>query len=228
MMAHTLVRRGYLVVSINYRLVPQVTFPAPCEDVCSAFLWMVNHADKIGADLNKLFLMGESAGANLSTMLALALTNDRPETWTHDVRKTGVKPIGLIPQCGLMPVHGIDRYEGLEVPTWIADRIQRVALDYLGESPSALAELASPLKVIAEGDFDPNTLPPVFAPVGDQDPILDDTLKLEEALRSHEVEVSAPIYPGGHAFHAMGTKHAKQCWRDTLAFMSEIIARSET
>ena len=223
MMAHTLARKGYLVVSINYRLVPHVRFPIPCQDVCDAFLWTVNHAESIEADLTQLFLMGESAGANLSTMLALALSNDRPEEWTKSVRSTGVKPIGLIPQCGLLQVHEIERYESLDVPTWIADRIQRVALDYLGSPTPELSALASPLKVIADGDFDPKALPPVFAPVGDRDPIIDDTIKLDEALNRQGVIASAPVYPGGHAFHAMGTRAAKQCWRDTLRFMKSCL-----
>ena len=39
MMAHRLVKKGYLVVSINYRLVPQVRYPCPAEDTARAFEW---------------------------------------------------------------------------------------------------------------------------------------------------------------------------------------------
>ena len=70
MMAHTLVRRGYVVVSINYRLVPHVRFPVPPMDVCDAFMWTVEQADARGLALSRLFLMGQSAGANLVTMIA--------------------------------------------------------------------------------------------------------------------------------------------------------------
>lgn len=224
MMAHTLVRRGYVVVSINYRLVPHVRFPVPPMDVCDAFMWTVEQAEARGLDLSRLFLMGESAGANLVTMLALCLFSERPEPWAQQVRETGVRPVGLIPQCGMLEVSNVERYKDLPIPTWMADRIVRVARDYLGDAHGEEGALASPLCVIEKGQFNPRDFPPVFAPVGGADPILEDTTRLGEALEHHGVDSQAPVYEeAGHAFHAMGTSAARQCWRDTLAFMKRVL-----
>lgn len=224
MMAHALVRRGYMVVSINYRMVPSVRFPEPAKDVCTAFEWFVERAEKLGADLSRLTLMGESAGANLSTMLALCLTSERPEPWAQRVRKTGVFPQVLIPQCGMLEVSNIERYKDLPIPTWIADRIVRVANDYLpDEGQSSETELASPLTILEKMEQAPENFPAVFAPVGDADPVVDDTRRLGSALDRLGIRNEIREYPkGGHAFHAfLSTQAAQECWRDTFQFLNK-------
>ena len=115
----------------------------------------------------------------------------------------------------------IDRYQEENIPTWMADRIERVANDYLGASPPDENLLASPLSVIEKGDMDAESFPPVFAPVGGKDPIVSDTVRLEEALKQVGVWVKAPVYPNaGHAFHARETRAARECWRDTFVSWS--------
>jgi acetyl esterase len=65
-------------------------------------------------------------------------------------------------------------------------------------------------------------LPPFFVPCGGADPLVDDTRRLEAALRSRGVLHEARYYPGEvHAFHALWWREqAKQCWTDTLAFIA--------
>lgn len=64
-------------------------------------------------------------------------------------------------------------------------------------------------------------LPPFFAPVGTRDPLLDDTRRLEKALRRLQVPCEARYYPDEiHAFHALvWRRQARICWRDALAFL---------
>lgn len=63
--AQALASRGIAVVVPDYRLYPEVRFPAFIEDGALAVRWA---ADRIGTD--KLFLMGHSAGAEIASMLA--------------------------------------------------------------------------------------------------------------------------------------------------------------
>jgi arylformamidase len=65
---------GVIFVSINYRLAPETKHPEQIRDLASAFAWVKHHATEIGADPNRIFLMGHSAGAQLVDLLA---TNDR-------------------------------------------------------------------------------------------------------------------------------------------------------
>jgi len=69
--AATLARQGNVVVVPDYRLYPQVTYPAFLQDCASATAWVAAHTQQIGAEGHRLFLMGHSAGAYNAAMLAL-------------------------------------------------------------------------------------------------------------------------------------------------------------
>lgn len=62
---------GVVFISTNYRLFPEVKFPAHAEDVASAVRWAVDHAAEIGGDPKKVILMGHSAGCHLVTLVSL-------------------------------------------------------------------------------------------------------------------------------------------------------------
>jgi acetyl esterase/lipase len=69
--AATLARRGNVVVVPDYRLYPEVQFPAFLQDCARAVAWTSAHMAQIGGDPEKLFLMGHSAGAYNVAMLGL-------------------------------------------------------------------------------------------------------------------------------------------------------------
>lgn len=56
-------RHGLLTVIANYRLAPAHLWPSGAEDVAAAIAWARRHARDRGADPNRLFLFGQSAGA---------------------------------------------------------------------------------------------------------------------------------------------------------------------
>ena len=68
--ARHFIAQGYAVVAPNYRLAPTHTYPAQIEDVFCALAWTVANAEQYNLDTSRLFLMGESAGANAIAMLA--------------------------------------------------------------------------------------------------------------------------------------------------------------
>lgn len=57
---------GYVVASIDYRVTPQSSFPAPLEDVKSAIRFLRANASKYGIDSDKIGVMGDSAGGYLA------------------------------------------------------------------------------------------------------------------------------------------------------------------
>ncbi|MBL7841593.1 MAG: alpha/beta hydrolase [Cyclobacteriaceae bacterium] len=63
--------RGYVFVSINYRLTPAVHHPANVQDVADAVVWLYENARHYSADPEKIFLIGHSAGADLAAMVAI-------------------------------------------------------------------------------------------------------------------------------------------------------------
>jgi acetyl esterase/lipase len=66
-----LASRGVMVVVADYRVYPEVVFPAFVEDAALAVRWTQDHAAQSGGDPKRLFLMGHSAGAHIAAMLAL-------------------------------------------------------------------------------------------------------------------------------------------------------------
>ena len=62
--------QGYTVVAIAYRFAPQYPFPAQIEDVRSALEFIRQNAAKYEIDLNRMAIMGRSAGAHLAMLAA--------------------------------------------------------------------------------------------------------------------------------------------------------------
>ena len=63
--------RGFVAVIADYRLVPEVRFPAFLDDGARAVAWAHANARKFGGDPDRLFLLGHSAGAYNAAMIAL-------------------------------------------------------------------------------------------------------------------------------------------------------------
>lgn len=62
-------RAGYVVASIDYRVVPMVTFPGIVEDAKAAVRYLRANAPKFGIEPSKIAVMGESAGGYLAAMV---------------------------------------------------------------------------------------------------------------------------------------------------------------
>ncbi|HEV7716283.1 MAG TPA: alpha/beta hydrolase, partial [Steroidobacteraceae bacterium] len=80
-----LAERGFVTVLPDYRLYPQVKFPAFMDDGASAVAWVQQHASEFGGDPHRIVLMGHSAGAYMAAFLA----------------KAGADPNGIIGLVGL-------------------------------------------------------------------------------------------------------------------------------
>lgn len=64
-----LAQRGFVAVTIGYRLAPQHPFPAQIEDCKCAVRWLRAHADELQIDPQRIGAIGFSAGAHLAMML---------------------------------------------------------------------------------------------------------------------------------------------------------------
>lgn len=66
----TLAERGIVTVIPDYRLYPQVHFPAFDEDGARAVAWVEQHVREFGGDPHHIVLMGHSAGGHTAAFLA--------------------------------------------------------------------------------------------------------------------------------------------------------------
>lgn len=69
-----LTERGFVFVSTNYRLLPEVTMDVLIRDVAASFGWVHRNISKYGGDPNRIYVGGHSAGAQLA---AIICTDDR-------------------------------------------------------------------------------------------------------------------------------------------------------
>lgn len=69
--AQALAARGYTVAVPNYRLYPEVRYPAFLEDAAEAVAWVRRNGPAYGTPAGPVVLMGHSAGAYIALMLAV-------------------------------------------------------------------------------------------------------------------------------------------------------------
>ena len=105
--ARGLASEGLLVVMPDYRLYPLAKHPAHIEDAAAAVAWAYGHAAEHGANPERLFIGGHSAGAYLALMAGLA-----PDF----LERAGVPRravAGLIPVSGQTLTHHATRAAGV-------------------------------------------------------------------------------------------------------------------
>ncbi len=64
------VDRGCVFVSVNYRLIPDVSVKEMAGDIARAVKWVRDHAAEYGGDSQRIIIAGHSAGAHLAALVA--------------------------------------------------------------------------------------------------------------------------------------------------------------
>lgn len=131
--------KGWVVVSINYRLTPQVTPLEQADDVAAALVHVQRHAAAWGGDGHKVVLMGHSAGAHLVTLV------------TADARQRFARQAA--PWLGTVSLDGA----GVDIEAAMRDGVsmrllQNIYRGAFGNDP-ALWRAASPMAQIRPGAY---------------------------------------------------------------------------
>src|SRR5690606_15024470 len=100
--AMTLAHGGYVVANMDYGLAPEQLYPGPVSQANAALTYLRDHAADFGGDMDRIFIGGDSAGAQIASQLSAVLSN-------HDLAETiGIQPAaqsdtlrGALLFCGL-------------------------------------------------------------------------------------------------------------------------------
>lgn len=209
-----LARRGFAVVNINYRLAPRWKFPTPMEDIHNAMIWLVEHGKDYHADTNHVFMVGDSAGAQLASQYAAMMTNPRYMALFAPLKPNpsiSLRAVGL--NCGLydMKMVASDKREGLE-------------LDYLGR------KIANDDPRLAVMDAITPAFPPAHITTSCHDFLRQAAQPMLEHLQSKGIDCKLDVYGSeedetiGHVFHVNILKpEAIKCNNDQCAFFRKYL-----
>lgn len=87
-----LLRKDYTVVSVQYRMLPEVPIDTIIDDAAAAVAWAFRHAAGYGGDTTRIFVAGHSAGGYLTSMVGL----DKSRLGRHGIdadRIAGIAPL---------------------------------------------------------------------------------------------------------------------------------------
>ncbi len=179
-----------IVVAVDYRLAPEHKFPAAVEDAIAATRWIADNAAGLGIDAGRLAVGGDSAGGNLSAVVAL------------DARDRGGP--ALVFQLLIYPCTDMH----LEFPSHSrhADQLplRRTTMQwfvnhYLRDTADKADWRASPLRA-----RDLAGLPPALIVTASFDPLSDEGEAYAKALAKAQVEVTWESFSGQiHGFLSM-------------------------
>ncbi len=181
---------GYYVVNINYRLIPKFPYPAALEDLSDAMIWIHKNLEKTKVDLNNIYMVGESAGANL--ILAYVLTQLN--------LKEKILPKKIILSCGLFDVstRAVKFRSSI-----VKERINLMRTRYLNKNANQndYIDLLSYLENKNEiSDEFPNSL----IQIGTKDVLFEQSILLNDILLKLNCNVTLKQYKDrGHALHAI-------------------------
>ena len=81
-----LAARGYVTIAIDYSTAPEARFPTPLRQTNAALAYIVANAKRFNIDPERIFLAGDSAGAQIAAQTALIISD------ANYARRMGIHP----------------------------------------------------------------------------------------------------------------------------------------
>jgi acetyl esterase/lipase len=195
----TLAEHGIVAVLPDYRLYPQVSFPAFDEDGARAVAWVEQHVQEFGGDPHRIVVMGHSAGGHTAAFLA----------FNHEfLRKFGADPNSIVGLVGLSGTYVLVPETPTERATFPAPYTEA---DW---QPIRFVDAHSPPTLLLHGADDKEVLP-------------QEAIELRDAMLRDHLQVELDLYPHrGHgdtvASFAPVTRWRTPALQDTLTFINSV------
>lgn len=197
-------KKDFAVINFNYHLAPEITFPSPIIETNKVMEWVCENADKYGFDTQNVFLIGDSAGAQLASQYAAVVTNEEyAKIMEISVPNITLRAISLA--CGIYDISPSKKSK-----TRVLERI------YLTRKPEKFGEKLNVMKYIGKN------YPPTYIFSAPGDFLLQNLEPMKDVISKAGVEVESKIYGDEntlHVFHCnIRTELSKSANDDTMNF----------
>lgn len=198
-MCMELAGRGYVAVTITYRLAPKYQFPAAVEDCKAAVRWMRSNAANYNVDPQRIAVLGDSAGGHLTQFLAVTNNVHDFDGDQNPGPSSAVQcAVSYYGPCDFTKSYGksVDAAEVL--PLFLGGDLQHAHRRHI---------LASPLYWVTPD------VPPMLLLQGTKDPYVnyDQAILMRDRLKAADDDVELVTLEGaGHGFRGENLKRANQ------------------
>lgn len=207
----SLAQRGFAVVNFTYRLAPEYKFPAPLEDTNAVIEWIYENAPDYGLDVEHIYMLGDSAGANILSLYTAMCTNPSYAANFEFHVPNGFVPKAIALNCGSYEVTTNDKMT------------KALMADYLPKKGSKEElQLINPLHYITE------KYPPVYVMTANGDFLKEQAPVMAAALEKKGVPHVLKCYGDentelSHVFHCnMKLAEAAVCNEEECEFFKGI------
>lgn len=205
------------VVSINYCLAPEQHYPGPIIQLSEAIRFLGTNAAKFNIDPDRLFVAGDSAGAQITSQFAALVSN--PELQTAMKIRPGIERTqlkGILLCCGFYNMDTViaSRFPAIKTFLWAYTNQKKIADFARKDELSTVKQLTC--------DY-----PDVFLTCGDADPFIKQAHEMLDALGNAQITTDAylPKVKGkklGHEYQFLvGTTEANIALRRAIHFVEQ-------
>lgn len=215
--AATLAREGFVTASVNYRLAPKNRFPDQLQDAGLVIDWICRNGQNYGGDTSTIVLAGDSAGAQIASWYASALSKRQLFAeigFRGPAYNPGIKALLLF--YGVYDLHNV---LGAPFPF-----IRLYAQSFLGAEGAVYksnADIASPIRHVAAD------LPPVWLCAGERDGLFSQSKEYANALEEKDARCETLFFPRARrAYHGFmffaWIAPSKEAIADAVRFLKEV------
>ncbi len=204
--------KGFAVINYNYRLFYEYGYPDPLYDLNSVLDWLEKNSSEYFFDTEKVFLAGDSAGANNTFLYLVIRSAGKYESFLGS-KPSRVRIQGALLNCGFYDV--ITDYSS---DIFGVDLIE----EYFGDSDN-IPEILSEAKKMLDERF-----PPCYVMTSNDDFLKQDSYDLREALEQKAIKFVFKEYGTDdnrlkHVFHIdISNETAGICNSEECEFLKEL------
>ena len=217
-MLYELSQRGWLCLSINYRLSPKATWPEHLVDCKAAIAWAKREVGAFGGDPNFIVLAGGSAGGHLASLCALTPNDPAFQVGFEDA-DTSVD--GCISFYGVLEMTGDQQSSGIHGQTMVK-MLEKTVMKKSIRDHAEVFTAASPLhRITADA-------PPFLVFQGRNDTLVPVEVARQFVERFSQVATSSLAYVelplAQHAFDIFSSPRCTATTAGAVAFLEHLRA----